>query len=43
MPLKAESTITNAAVMTKTPIVEMREMRVMMFFFLPERMYFSAM
>jgi hypothetical protein len=43
MPLKAERTITSAAVITKTPTVEMREIKVIIFFFRPERMYFSAM
>jgi hypothetical protein len=43
MPLKAERMITKAAVITKTPTVEMREMSVIIFFFRPERMYFRAM
>jgi hypothetical protein len=43
MPLKADSKMTNAEVITKTPTIDIRVIHVITFFFLEERKYRSAM
>ncbi len=43
MPLKAESKMTSAAVIAKTPTIDIRVIHVITFFFLEERKYLSAM
>ena len=43
MPLNAESKITKAAVITETPTIDIRVIKVITFFFLEERKYRNAM